>query len=196
MKRRLAIALGVPFAVVGILSLVAPELTAGLPFGEIPVLILGLVFAIGGVRTLKRRRSTPRQFTEVPDHETEIELPTPGDDIDAEIADIVRTPTTIPGAAGRGGTSRRLAFRKQVRSLAIETIQRRQGISEARAKAMLDDGTWTDDPFAASFMLGRVVYASAFQRVRESLRSESAYTHRARRAMDAIYDFIEEDDHE
>lgn len=142
-RRPVAMALGVAVAAVGLAAVVQPSLLGRLPAADPLVGVLGLValaFALataGGSRRVQRRQA--------PDPEPEA-LPTvapPGDDLDRLLA--------AADSGGARGDDRRHRLRRQLRDAAVRAVQRREGCDVETARAAVEEGTWTDDPVAASY---------------------------------------------
>jgi hypothetical protein len=179
---RIATVLGVLFGVVGIAALAVPGLTAVLPTDDLAVALLGGVLVLGGLRELYRRRNTERTYAETDETERAIELPTPGEDFDERLD---RLSTIVYQA------NERQQLREEVGRAAVATLQRRFEYTEGEANEAIRAGTWTDDPFAASFLNGRPPAVGRAERVREFVRSGTVFQQRARRAVDEIYRLAE-----
>lgn len=185
MNRSIATGLGAAVAVLGIAALLLPELTAPLPVGDLAVSLLGGVLLLGAASEFQRRRAADLAFAETDDHETTLELPTPGDAFDRRLDRI---------AWVRGDRLERERVRDAVADAAIDAVRRRRGCSRAEAERAIDEGSWTDDPFAAAFLARRRPDASPVARLRERLRTEPTFHHRVGRAVDAVYRLLEGDD--
>ncbi|WP_436909151.1 DUF7269 family protein [Halosimplex marinum] len=185
MSRSVTATVGALLGVVGIAALAAPGITAPLPTGEPFVLLVGLVLILGAVAQVQRRRHTDPEYAETPDAELAVELPTPGDDLDRRLGRLRLT---------RFNEAERHRVRDEIGDVAAETIRRRERCSEEAARRALDEGTWTDDPFAAAFFTGRVPEAPTTDRLRELFDRESPFKRRAVRAVDALERLLEPDD--
>jgi len=179
---RLSAAVGTVLAVLGLVALAVPELTTALPANDAVILVLGVLLVLGGVRDVWRRRNTEFAYAETPDTEQPVELPTPGREFDRSFDSL----STLVYPANE-----RHRLRKEVRDLATETLRRQCDHTETEARDALSEGTWTDDPFAAAFFTGRPTGANALSRLREVVRAETAFQHRARRAIDELYELAE-----
>ncbi|WP_436929533.1 DUF7269 family protein [Halosimplex halobium] len=185
MSRSVTATLGVILGVVGLAALAVPQITTPLPTGDPFVLVVGLVLLLGAVAQVQRRRHTELDYAETPDAELAVELPTPGDDLDRRLGRLRLT---------RFNESERRRISDEIGDVAAETIRRRERCSPEEARRALDEGTWTDDPFAAAFFTGRVPEAPTTDRLRELLDRESPFKRRAARAVDAIERLLEPDD--
>ncbi|QPV64141.1 hypothetical protein I7X12_05815 [Halosimplex litoreum] len=185
MSRSVTATLGVLLGVVGLAALAVPSITTPLPTGESFVLIVGLVLLLGAVAQVQRRRHTDLEYAETPDAELAVNLPTPGDDLDRRLGRLQLT---------RFNEAERHRIRDEIGGVAAETIRRRERGSAEAAQRALDEGTWTDDPFAAAFFTGRVPEAPTTDRLRELFDRESPFKRRAVRAIDALERLLEADD--
>jgi hypothetical protein len=170
--KRIAAVLGAGLAVLGLVAVFAPGILGSLPTDRALVLVLGVVLVLGGVREINRRRTTEQLYAETPDAEEIAELPTPGDAFDERFGGLTRT---------RYRVTERNRIREELAELTEETLVRRQGRSPEGARAAMEAGTWTDDPFAAAMFSADTSRIGAVARVREFLGSTSAFHHRVER---------------
>lgn len=144
MIRRLFAALGLLFALAGLAFAFAPALAT------LPLSNTGFVFVAGGVAgllgivTVQIRRRNPPYLTRPPDPERRSGLPHPGDEID-------RVLSTAFGSRGVHAARDRKRLRTRLHTVALGTLMRRENVQRDVAESMLEEGTWTDDPFAARF---------------------------------------------
>ncbi|QLH81756.1 DUF7269 family protein [Halosimplex pelagicum] len=185
MSRSVTATLGVLLGVVGIAALAVPQITTPLPTGDTFVLIVGLVLLLGAVAQVQRRRRTELDYAETPDAELAVDLPTPGDDLDRRLGRLRLT---------RFNEAERHRINDEIRDVAAATIRRRDRGSTEAAERALDEGSWTDDPFAAAFFTGRVPEAPTTDRLRELFDRESPFKRRAVRAIDAVERLLESDE--
>ncbi|MFB6151121.1 MAG: hypothetical protein ABEJ40_04880 [Haloarculaceae archaeon] len=178
MRWRVSAVLGVALAVVGLAAVAVPSLATGIPADDTVVFAVGLLLVLGGLRQVQRRRSTTFDYAEAPDVERVVELPTPGDELDRRFEQF---------SALQYRKSDRERVRSSVADLAAETLQRRFGYSESEAEEALRRGTWTDDPFAASFFSRQPPDVGAVGQAREILQNRSAYAHRAHAAASELH---------
>lgn len=116
-------------------------------------LLAALGFAIGGVGFWTAIRSLDRfddeaPFEQPPEVASEHDRPTVGEDIDEAYRELVerKYDTDVQYRL------RRRRLRRQLRSMAVETLADAESILRQEARARIDDGSWTDDPRAASFL--------------------------------------------
>jgi hypothetical protein len=185
MSRRITAALGAALGVLGLVAIAVPSLTTPLPTTDPVVLILGIVLLLGGARELQRRRSTSVEYAETPDTELAVELPTPGDEYDARFERLTLT---------RYNELEQKRLRDDTGDVVRRVIQRRERCSAEAAQRAMDEGTWTDDPFAAAFFTRRAPDAGRLSRARELLSSAPPFRQRAVRAVEAAYRLAEGDD--
>jgi hypothetical protein len=184
-SRSITVALGVAVALAGLAFSFVPGLATFLPLGDIFVFGFGVVLVLGATQSFYGRWQRDPEYGEFEDREASIELPRPGDEFDAELGSL---------GISRAARSRRRHFRDQVTAVAVETLQRHYAISGEEAEDRLDDGTWTDDPFAAAYFSGTLEEVPTGKRVREMLRRESAYQHRCKRAVGELHALLEDTD--
>lgn len=185
MIRRTVTGVGVALAVLGLVAVAVPQITTALPTGDAVVTVLAVVLLLGALREVQRRRHTAFEYTETSDTELTLELPTPGDEFDRELSRVTVT---------RFNQIRRQQIRDEIRETTVETVQRRERCSEDEARAMVQNGTWTDDPFATSFFTRRPPRTSRRKRLRELFSSTPPFKRRAVAAIEATYRLAEGSD--
>lgn len=185
MNRRLVAALGVALGVAGLAAVAVPELTAVLPANDALLLVLGALLVLGGLRDVWRRRQTDPTYAEPSDTEQPVDLPAPGQEFDRKLG-------RLSNLLYRGRMRNRV--RETVTTVARETLQRRCGYTADEASEALQEGAWTDDPFAAAFFAGEPPAISPLSKVREFITPGSSFQHRAGRAIDELYRLAEEED--
>lgn len=145
--RTLALALGTAAALAGVLFVVQPALVAGLDVGRALLLALSVVAVLYGLRELGSRYRSERRLAASPHPEVVPGRPTPGDDFDDLLA-AARRPR-------RRGSSARRRVRRRLEAAAVAAVRRRHGWDRETARRRLEDGTWTDDPVAATYFADR-----------------------------------------
>lgn len=185
MNLRVTTVVGVVLGVVGIVALALPSVTTVLPANDAVVLGLGALLVLGGVREVWRRRETDPAYAETADTEEPVELSTPGAAFDRRL-------DRLTSVLYRGNVRHRV--RDEVRDAAVDTLRRRFDYTEAEASRALREGTWTDDPFAASFFSHRPPDVGAVSRMRELARSGTTFQHRARRAIEELHRLVDSED--
>lgn len=149
--------------------------------GYLFVTFVGIIAGAIGVYFLTRRRDTPRELTTFDDPERRYRTAVPGDDLDERIESIA--------VESRFRTSRRRT-RDRIRDAAIQSLVVHAGYDPAAAREAVDDGTWTDDPVAASFLARGGQYPPGM-RVRAFFSQVDLSTVGARRSIEAIAAVIE-----
>lgn len=143
---------GLAFAI-GLLTIVAPAVTAAIPIEAI-VALLGndyiLVAVLAGVAilvvltALGARIVTGLDQTTPPDPEEVHSVPSFGAEFDELVS--------------RGGlrallvTEQQREVRSRLRAAAIATVMHESNCTRSEARERVDRGTWTDDPEAAAFL--------------------------------------------
>lgn len=171
--------LGVILGIVGVVGVLAPGTVAGIPGGSLALAFVGVAILLQGIRVVDiRRRNRPDEL-ETPDAEVQMELPTPGDDVDSDLRFLE--------TERRYDRERRRRIRDRLYAAAVEAVERRRGCSTEEAKQAVEAGRWTDDPVAASFFSRVETGGTLTDEIRYALRNESSFGRRARRAADAIH---------
>ncbi|MCO8247039.1 MULTISPECIES: hypothetical protein [unclassified Haladaptatus] len=187
MKRRTVV------TVVGLLAVgwglavaVAPGLATMFPLQEVFVKVVGVLAFVQGLRVIQQRRRTDVEGADTGDPETNVTLPTPGQEFD----ELLRT--VHSGHRKRLIRSRKELRQRLERSL-VAAITRRDGCSVDEARTQIETGRWTDDPEAAAFLGGPSAPRRSWREwLRRSLGSETAFQHRARKTADAVARYVEE----
>ncbi len=170
----------------GLAVAVAPGLATLFPLQEIFVKFVALLAFVQGLRVIQRRRKTETKAAETGDPETNVTLPTPGEEFD----ELIRTVHT-------GHRRRLIRSRKQLRerleSSLTAAIVRRNGCSDDEARTVIETGQWTDDPEAAAFLGGPSAPRRSWREwLRQSFGSETTFQHRVRKTADAVVQYVEE----
>jgi hypothetical protein len=179
MMSRLLAAFGVVLGVVGLIGVLAPGVVSGLPGGRGALVLVGAAILLQGVRVVNNRRRDRPEELETPDAEVTLELPTPGDDADADLRFLAEE--------RRFDRERRRRIRDRMYAAAVEAVARRRGCSEEAARTVVEDGTWTDDPHAAAFFTNIQENGTLTDEIRYVIRNESVFARRARHAADAVH---------
>ncbi|WP_439025783.1 DUF7269 family protein [Haloarchaeobius sp. DT45] len=166
--RTLLSVLGVGVAAVAFTLVLFPDVAAGFSMNEMILIVVGVATLAQGVRIGASRVQNRYVQAETPDPEQSQELPTPGDEFDELLREA-------------GTDRRRLDSRERVSDrlerAAVATIARTQGCSLSEAKRRIDEGEWTDDPYAAAFFTGEMTGTSLLSRV-DLLGSTQSQYHR------------------
>lgn len=116
---------------------------AAFSMSQVGVVLVGLLALAIGTRSLLRRRGA-RTRAETPNPERRTAVPAPGETVADALADF----RAIAGEYTVGG--RRIT--SGLRIAAVAVLTRFKGDSPEQAERRLDDGTWTDDDRAATFL--------------------------------------------
>lgn len=141
-----------------------------------PIAVLSLLVAINA---LTRRRGA-RDRGETPDPERRNPVPVPGSDLSRTVNEF------------RSGYQRRLAPSTRVREglsdAAVAVLTRFQGLSEEEARNRVEEGTWTDDAYAAAFLSPDLDLPkrSLRERLTGTLGSETRFREGVRRSAAAV----------
>ncbi|WP_227375867.1 DUF7269 family protein [Haladaptatus halobius] len=171
----------------GLAVVFAPELAAVVSTGEIFVNLVGILALVQGLRVVQSRRRRDVEGAVTGDPETNVTHPTPGREFDERLR------TVHSGSRSQRFQSRKRLREHLERSL-LEAIVQREGCSEDDAKARMETGDWTDDPYAAAFLGGPSAPRRSWREwLRRSLGGETTFQRRARRTADAVTDYVEDD---
>lgn len=176
-------AVGVVLIAVGFAMMFVPGLAGAFQANELYLSVIGLGFVLQTVRVVNGRRKRPYAQTETDDPEVSQELPAPGDEFD----DLLQR----AGRARHSGRERD-TVRERLRAAAIAVVARADGVSREQAVARIEDGSWTDDPYAAAFFTGRLEGASLVSRLSLFDRSRSHYERWAEHAAREVIRLSEE----
>ncbi|WP_276282833.1 DUF7269 family protein [Halorussus caseinilyticus] len=143
----------------------------------------GVGLLVAGSALMSGRSDTLRQ-TETPTPERPVTAPAAGDGVDEALESRTALAPVV-------GDERRERLRERLRTAAVETWVRRGECSREEARERLDDGSWTDDDEAASFLAGRG--PGVEPRIAALLRAEPWSRRGARRAVAAIAERESED---
>lgn len=164
-------------------AIARPELVAEQDVGELVTLGVGFVAVGLGLLAVSDRLRATDPVEPLAPPEAPRERPVPGDEID----DLLRRlrPFSRQDVGGSDAT-----LRDRLERVAVRTLQRKRGCSRERARQLVREGRWTDDPVASAFLQPGVATPSP----RDSridgfvafVRSESARPAQVRRVIEAI----------
>ncbi|MFB6146147.1 MAG: DUF58 domain-containing protein [Halobacteriaceae archaeon] len=155
-RRTLFTALGIVAFVAGAVSLFVPGVTI---FQQSMVLvIIGALLGIQSIRYAYGRYEVPATYADVPEVERRLEAVTPGVDFDERLQTALSTFQGVSRIRGR--------ILERVRSVGRDLIARTEQISEEAASQRLQDGSWTDDAWAAAFLAGGSGMAESYRPLR------------------------------
>jgi len=131
---------------------------------------LGLVTGLSGTAVRRRHLSTPETVG--------ADRPTVGEELDRQLALV---------GDGERGRQARARVRREVRSVAVDTLCDVESVDEATAAERLASGEWTADPRAAAFLGDDSVPRPSLKlRLRDWLSADPTFARRARAAVAAI----------
>lgn len=161
----------------GLVSVALRE-TFGFSLSYTFVTLLGLLAVAQGLRAVSGRRGTDGEETETGDPELRYLVPTPGDDFDELLGD----------TAGWSlqSVSRQRDVRDRLHRVAVDALATYEHCTAEEARERIEEGTWTDDPVAASFLSDSVPAPPLGVRLRQLVRRESGFGYRVARTVDAI----------
>ncbi len=142
--RLMALLAGLAAFLVSVVSLVYPGVLV-LELERVLVWMVGLFAILLGLRTVQLRRRQSLDEAETPNPEVPVAVSPPGDDLD----DVF---TQFLGARRVHGTRNRA--KTALNEAAVSTLRQYAGYSRAAAEAAVEAGSWTDDPYAVSFLGG------------------------------------------
>jgi len=177
MIRRLLVVVGVGAAVAGLTITLGP-LDRPFDVDDAFVLLIGILSLVQGLRYALERRGLDYTATEFGDPERRYRVPAPGDEDDESIA--------FASGMSYAARNRRRDIREHLRDVASETIELRENCSPAEATDRLDEGSWTDDQFAAHFLSRGNVSVSLALRVRATVSRGSTFAFYVSRSVAAI----------
>lgn len=171
--------LGLAALAYGAATAVEPDLAGLLVVSRLYVPLLGVLALLQGYRVVRRRRRSTIRGAETGDPELVVPTDAPGSTFDRRVATVADF--------RRASVRERQRLRDHLRETAVAVVARHFDCSREEADARVEDGTWTDDPFAASFLGGRDVPSPPLlARLRHAFRAESRFQRDAVRTADAI----------
>lgn len=188
--RRLGLLTGVVVLAVGLVLLLDAGLATSIPVGMLVADLAALGALLLGVWAARTRYRTKPNRVTVPDVEFPLATPTPGDDMDELIYRLTRL---------REGTIEyRDRIFERIREIAVAVIMEQRNCSQEQAMAVLEDGSWTDDPQAVAYFTSEGKGARSTTLL-EKLKGrftevESPYERTLRATVAAIEDVARSDD--
>lgn len=184
--RSLAVLVGVLALSAAIGLLVAPETLAdagvgeaveGVPIDRVAKLGLGLAFGALALFAGMSRAETGYRSLPTPERVGATRA-TAGEEIDAALERAAED--------GERGERARISVRREIRTVAVETLVDAADLDEDEAKRRLETGEWTDDPRAAAFLGSDVARPPLRLRLRDWLSADPSFERRARATVDEI----------
>lgn len=188
LRGRVALHGGLLAAGVGLSLAVRPGLLDEPNVGEWAVSVLGGIALLYAGVPLYHRLAEDREHAPGPDPESTPDLPTPGEDVD----DLLAAAAGVDPRTER----HRLRLRRRLGDVAVDAVRRREGCDAETAREMIDAGTWTADPVAASYLDdGPVDVDDADDPLQERLRlrlsAPARRAYAARRVADEVADLTD-----
>lgn len=169
MIRRALLVGGVVSTAAGLVLLLTP-VRAPVAVPLLPVLgVLALVALAVGALVALDRTSGGVETAELPDPSAGVRVP--GDEFEER----------LDAVSARPDATDREELRDRLERVAVTALVESSGSDRATARERLADGTWTDDPRASAFFVGRPPSLRA--RLRTVVTGESTFVRRARRVV-------------
>lgn len=130
---------GIATVTIGLLFVLRPSLAASVSVPEAALTLLGVIALVEGARSIRKRRRVDVDQAETPTPEEPLRTPMPGEDFDRSLH---------PGQMGASRVRRRLF------EAATDTVSLRRDLDPDEAERRVEEGSWTDDPVAASYLGG------------------------------------------
>jgi len=143
--RRVLAGVGLAVTLLGLLFALVPGAApgvAGIPSQA--VLLLGGVAGLFAIGSIQYRRSYPPAQVRMPDPEVRSAFPQPGDDVNHLL-------DTAFGSRGVHAARNRERLKNRIRAVALAALVRRRYLAREEAERRLEEGEWTDDPYAARY---------------------------------------------
>ncbi|MFC6904018.1 DUF58 domain-containing protein [Halalkalicoccus tibetensis] len=173
---RLLLVLGLAALGLGLASIVAPD-AVGLDLGTAVVTLVGLLTVVEALRSVQSRRRADLDEATTPDPELTVTADAPGEELESAVEAFL---------GDRRNYYRGTRAQEGLRAAAIGVLREYEGLPEPEAEERIEDGSWTDDPYAAAFLGEDVAGLSRRARLRDLVRRESSRDRRIRRTVDAI----------
>ncbi|WP_129114740.1 DUF7269 family protein [Halegenticoccus tardaugens] len=175
---RAIVAVGIAAVLAGLASLATGGSVAGFDLGYAFVTLVGLLALVQGLRHAAERWSTPVEAAETGDPERRHRVPTPGDDVDARLAE------AHDWSIRR--SRERQTIRERLRDAAVDALVAHGLGDPEEADARVEAGAWTDDPFAAAFLGADAPVPPLSDRVRDLFRRGSRFERDVARTVAAV----------
>lgn len=172
---------GIAGVVLGFVAVLDRGVASVVELDYLSVTFVGVTTGLIGMYYLSRRREAPRRLTTFDDPEPRYRAVVPGDDIDDQIDRLQVKPGLR--SSGRG-------MRDRLRDAAIRSLVVHAGYDADAARSAVENGSWTDDPIAASFLAGDDEYPTGI-RIRAFLGGPNLPKVGARRSIEAIVAVME-----
>lgn len=177
---------GAGLLLVGLAAMFVPSMAEAIPISDV-LLVPVSVTALGlGLWRVRVRYTTGVNHLELPVPEQPFALPTPGDDLDEMIYRYVHLGEATLEYPERIG--------ERLREVAIAAIAHQDGSTREAAIDRIEEGSWTDNQYAAAFFSENVAAPEppAVDRVMRALgRSENPYERQVRETVDAVVSVAE-----
>ena len=171
-RRVLAGGLGLIAFGVGLLAVVDPTVVVvSLP--TVSVAVAGIVLLLLAYRVLVGRYRRPRFLARTGDPERAAVSAQPGEDVSKTVSGFLH--------------SEYVPTRRGLRAVAVAVLVHYTGASEERARKMLTERSWSENPYALAYFTDDATAGlSLLTRLRDRLRPESDYRQQQRHAVDAV----------
>lgn len=178
---------GVATGAVGLAFVLDSGLAAGVGVDRLFVFLAGFAAVLLAVADLRVLRATTVDQASVEDVEEGPEYPGAGAEVDALLSDAAQ-------GYDRTTQTHRDRIEARIREAAIDVLTRQEECTPEAAEAMLAEGSWTDDPYAAAFLGAHDPEGLPIrERVSNALRPEARFARRADHAIHAVADREEGD---
>lgn len=175
-RRRLLLVGGVVAFGGAVVEIATPGSIFRLPIDEAVIYVLGGTLLLYAYYVFSTRQDVTFEQINPPTPETRVAVSPPGDNLDDTLRRFLRgqqvhlTRQTVEG----------------LRAAAVEVLTWFLGLSETDAKARVESGTWTDDPYAADFLASGSLDLPPVGQFRKMIAPESSYQLRTRHTVSAI----------
>ncbi len=177
---RVALAVAVAAAVIGLSLAVVPGASASLALPDLVPTMVAAVAVLAGLSRLRKWLDHDVRQASPPNTERGDPVTVPGDDFDETLA-------RVSNLGSAAGDTRAIMARDELRELAVDALVRYHGLSESEAEASVDAGTWTEDPLAAEFFTSLDgAGSSVTESVAGTFWGDGPFHRRARRAAREI----------
>lgn len=166
----------------GIVVAVQPAVARPVGFGETVLRIVGIVAVYLAYRAYKKRRWAEFERPSLPEVESKYAFETPG----ASFTDRIHAAAATKRADGRE------QVRKELHRSTIEVLMMYRGYSESEADAAIEDGSWTDDPYAAAFFTYEMPSRPLSARLEDAVEGRIAFERRGRHVIAELAHITEE----
>ncbi len=181
-RSRVAFVLGGVAVVLGIVVALEPSVASGVGTDRAMLTTVGIVAGYLAYRAVRGRRSVEFEQPTLPEVESKYSFDPPG----ASFTDRLQAATASKRANGRD------EIREDLHRVTVDVLTTYRGYTESEAKTAIEDGTWTDDPYAAAFFTFEIPPRPLRARLTDAFEGRVAFERRGKHVIVELAAITEE----